>query len=198
MSFAIRQPASTSWSDLAMRGLCGNLRAGYISLAIFDVAVDFLKLVLPFPMLWRLQIPKATRAALTLVFSMGIVTIIVGSIRPAAIIQVDQTDVFYSGVLGHVLTVVENGVAIIVSSSPFLRPILLRVTSGFNSLTRCTKVMTSGKQSSGRTDDERHLVGNIPIILQARGHHDDESMELEVSRTQAQTAWPGTSSETVV
>ncbi|KAB8073288.1 hypothetical protein BDV29DRAFT_139472 [Aspergillus leporis] len=201
ISFVICRPASMSWSLLVTEGHCENLKPAYISLAIFDIIVDLLILLilltLPLPVLWALQMLKVTRVAMTLVFSLGIITIAFGCVRPAAIIHVNKTDALYSGVMGHIWDIVENGVALIISSRPFLCPIFERIASAFGSLT-CSRTTTSGKPSPGRTDDERHLVGNIPIIFHGQGHHDDSSMELAEPTNRRQTVWPGASSITVV
>lgn len=61
-----------NWSLVTKEGHCLNLSVAYGLLSAFDVLVDLFILVLPFPTLWSLQMPKATRVALTFVFSTGI------------------------------------------------------------------------------------------------------------------------------
>lgn len=60
------------WSTSSAGEHCLNLTAAYGVLAAVDVVVDLLILVLPFPTLWSLQMPKSTRVALTFMFSTGI------------------------------------------------------------------------------------------------------------------------------
>ncbi|KAE8346156.1 hypothetical protein BDV24DRAFT_158955 [Aspergillus arachidicola] len=180
-----------------MEGHCLNLSVAYGLLSAFDVLVDLFILVLPFPTLWRLQMPKATRVALTLVFSTGILTMVFGILRPVVIMNLNPTDILYSGLMGHVWTVVENGVAIIVSSSPFLRPVFERVANAFASCANNTRTTTSGKNSTRHTEDERHLVAAPPAAFLGHGNHDAESIELSDSHNRRQTMWPSSSSLTV-
>ncbi|KAE8361052.1 hypothetical protein BDV27DRAFT_161065 [Aspergillus caelatus] len=60
------------WSMFSTDEHCLNLTVAYGILAAVDVLVDLFILVLPFPTLWSLQMPKSTRVALTFVFSTGI------------------------------------------------------------------------------------------------------------------------------
>ncbi|KAE8379733.1 hypothetical protein BDV26DRAFT_258738 [Aspergillus bertholletiae] len=177
---------------ISTHGRCMQVKAAYSLLAAFDVVVDLFILILPFPTLWRLQMPKTTIVALTVVFSMGILTMAFGVLRPISIISVGL-DVTHSGVMGHLWTVVENGVAIVVSSSPFLRPILEQFEGTCAWLTSVTRTKCSGKHNTGPTEDERHLVTAIPAAFQGQGSHDGDSVEL----SNRQTVWPSSSSFTV-
>lgn len=114
------------------------------------------------------------------------------------ILRVSGDDVLYSGVLGHALTIVENGVAIIVSSGPFLRPIFERVSSAFMSLAHTTQATASGKQGSGHTDDERRLFTGTPAGFPQQWNHNGESLELIDPPERRQTIWPSRSTLTMV
>ena len=117
-----------------------------------------------------------------------------GILRPVVIVHLQQGDILYSGIMGHVWTVVQNGVAIIVSSGPFLRPVFERVVNAFASCTNITKSTTSGQHSTRHTEDERHLVAVPPAAFQGQGCHDAESIELSDSHNRRQTMWPSSSS----
>lgn len=55
---------------------------------------------------------------------------VVGSVRVAVLLDVNFIDFTYSGKTLHILSVSEAAVAIMVSSSPMLRPVLNRVPYG--------------------------------------------------------------------
>lgn len=62
-------------------------------------------------------------------------TMVFGAIRLAAVLRVDFTDFTFTARTAHSWSVAECGVAIIVSSSPLLRPIFDRVFKKFLSVT---------------------------------------------------------------
>lgn len=81
-----------------------------------------------------------------------------GAVRLAAVLNVDFNDFTFSAKTAHVWSVAEAGVAIIVSSSPLLRPIFDKVFGKFISLT--------GSGSRSRRDNNSGYVnsGNGPML----------------------------------
>lgn len=69
---AICRPFSFYWrSDI--KGRCGNIQLGLLVIAIFNLILDFLLILLPMPVLWKLKMPTTRKIGVSIVFSMGAV-----------------------------------------------------------------------------------------------------------------------------
>ena len=66
----ICRPFAYFW-DKSVRGVCGNEVITYLTAGIFNLLVDVIIVVLPMPMLWRLQLPWTKKLALTGIFGLG-------------------------------------------------------------------------------------------------------------------------------
>lgn len=71
--FAIAQcsPRKKIWNPLMNTGHCIDTSAAYLSTAIFNVITDFAILILPMPILWKLQMPRKKKIQTTAVFATG-------------------------------------------------------------------------------------------------------------------------------
>lgn len=68
--FLICRPLASIW-DGAIKATCGNDVGGYISVHCFNVAIDLCLALLPVPVVWRLQLPRARKIVVTLMFALG-------------------------------------------------------------------------------------------------------------------------------
>ncbi|KAL3440935.1 hypothetical protein BJX65DRAFT_314333 [Aspergillus insuetus] len=117
---------SSSGSRPPVPGHCGNQNTAFASVTIVNLAINLAILILPIRPLLRLELPLANRLALLAIFSMGIVTMIFAGIRLNAVLHLDFTDFPYGVRMSHIWTISENAVALIVSSSIYLRPMFDR------------------------------------------------------------------------
>ncbi|KAE8354219.1 hypothetical protein BDV28DRAFT_147317 [Aspergillus coremiiformis] len=192
ISIILCQPISLSWPLIGFQGKCMNVTVAYNILAVFDVLVHLFILILPIPTLWGLQIPKATRLALIMIFSTGILPMIVSMLRPTGIPNANSMDVTYGRVMGHAWCVAENGISLLVSNNPSLRPFFERTANAITSITHPTTATVSEKQPVAHTEDETHLVRTPPIPFPTQGNHDGETDPGDRSQT------PWSSSQAVV
>ena len=72
IGFLLCLPVDCNWNLLPTAGHCGNQRSAYAAVGFVDIFSDAAILILPQPMLWRLQSPKATRIALTGILCLGV------------------------------------------------------------------------------------------------------------------------------
>ena len=63
-------PTHKEW-DWTTPGHCLNYRKAFLRTAVTNIVIDFILLVLPMPMLWKLQKETSTKIALIVVFSAG-------------------------------------------------------------------------------------------------------------------------------
>ena len=66
----ICRPLPYFW-DKSIKGTCGNQVITYLTAGIFNLLIDVIIIVLPMPMLWGLQLPRAKKIALTGLFGIG-------------------------------------------------------------------------------------------------------------------------------
>ena len=69
--FLLCRPLKFEW-ELRVQGVSGNQLAGWTATRITNLVFDLIILCLPVPVVWRLQIPRATEEALTSVFGLGL------------------------------------------------------------------------------------------------------------------------------
>jgi hypothetical protein len=71
--FSICRPLKYNW-EIGPAALqhCGNLNMKFLLSSIFNLMLDLCILILPMPMLWTLQLDARKKAALTVVFGLGI------------------------------------------------------------------------------------------------------------------------------
>lgn len=70
-------PVARSW-DKTKHGTCINARGFYFANAAFNVASDLMVMLLPIPVIIRLQLKKAAKIGLVFLFIIGFLSVIVG------------------------------------------------------------------------------------------------------------------------
>ena len=65
-------PIAYGWDSSIPGGYCANRRAGCLAVGIIDPVTDFLILILPLPVIFKLQIPRFKQLSLALIFSIAI------------------------------------------------------------------------------------------------------------------------------
>jgi hypothetical protein len=70
-TFLICKPLTYSFVPITPGGHCGNLAAFELYTAISSLISDFIVVVLPMPLLWKLQMSNSKKLGLAVVFGMG-------------------------------------------------------------------------------------------------------------------------------
>ena len=70
LAFLICRPFAKNW-NLLLPGTCGSTKDSVIATSIVNFIVDLIIISLPMPMIWRLQMAKTRKIALTTIFSLG-------------------------------------------------------------------------------------------------------------------------------
>ena len=68
---AMCSPREKIWQPWIPTGHCYNSNASYLAAGFFNVVSDFAILILPFPCLWKLQMPLKRKILLTIIFATG-------------------------------------------------------------------------------------------------------------------------------
>ncbi|KAL3429834.1 hypothetical protein BDV09DRAFT_179595 [Aspergillus tetrazonus] len=116
-------PISYNW-DSSIDGACGDLAAGELAAAAFNLVLDVVIVLLPCRIIWGLQMSVRKKAAVSATFGLSL---IISGINLARIIEVlvcDLADFTYCTANAMILTVAEPAVGIIVVCVPTLGPII--------------------------------------------------------------------------
>lgn len=63
------KPISAFWT---MKGTCLNFRDFAIGYAVVNIVTDFTVWLMPIPSVWKIQLPRGQKVALTLIFALGL------------------------------------------------------------------------------------------------------------------------------
>ena len=118
--FASCVPITALW-DISVQGTCINFTAFYQGSGIPNVILNLVILALPLPMIWSLEIEKKHKFALSGVFLMGSLVVIISIVRLVFLARLEAFDITWTYVDAGIWTAVEPGVAVISASLPILR-----------------------------------------------------------------------------
>ena len=87
-AFLTCRPFAKNWNK-SLPGSCGDAEKSFVAIASLDVLIDCLILCLPVPVIWRLQMPKATKPGLSVLFAVGTFDVAIGALRIQANAKTD-------------------------------------------------------------------------------------------------------------
>ncbi|KAF5500634.1 Satratoxin biosynthesis SC1 cluster protein 4 [Colletotrichum siamense] len=125
IGFVICQPVQMAW-DPSVLGTCGNHTMAYSAVAIFDIVTDVFIVALPIKFVAQLQVRRAHKIALYGVFCAGFITIVFSCVRLYYAYNIDFINITKGFAVASVSGVMQAGIAVMVASSPMLRPVFDR------------------------------------------------------------------------
>lgn len=75
-SFLLCRPFRFTWDKTIPGGVCGSSTDAYLSIAIVNLVIDVAVVVLPMPVLWKLQMPIGKKIAISAILSLGLLYVI--------------------------------------------------------------------------------------------------------------------------
>ncbi|KAI8940708.1 hypothetical protein NX059_001974 [Plenodomus lindquistii] len=117
------RPLAKTWDD-SIEGTCwpANVTVNYgIFNAAWCAVADFALALIPWKLIWGLQLQMREKIGIGIAMSMGILAGICAIVKGIYIVQLRQQDFFYNGKDVTIWTVVETATAIIAASIPVLR-----------------------------------------------------------------------------
>ncbi|KAI0853708.1 hypothetical protein F5Y00DRAFT_257012 [Daldinia vernicosa] len=127
-------------------GHCGDNNKMYTACATSDLGIDVIIILLPMPILWRLQMATSKKIALTFVFGLGFVIISITAVRIKYMLEMDPLDRTYSISQIALFSAIVPLLGIINASMPIIPPALRKISkSSFLSTT--IKKLASSKSS---------------------------------------------------
>ncbi|RYP81007.1 hypothetical protein DL769_002187 [Monosporascus sp. CRB-8-3] len=141
-------------------GHCGDSNALYTSCASSDLAIDIIVILLPMPVLWGLQLPRAKKIALTFVFGMGFMIIAITAVRIKFMLELDYTDPTYTVSNMAVFSAMVPLLGIVNANLPVAPPAIKRM---FKSFALVTTIKGSNDTGSSRHGFGRLTEPEIPL-----------------------------------
>lgn len=67
----ICRPLKFNWQPTLPGGKCGDRSTFWLTTGLLNIITDLFVLSLPIPMVWKLQVPRANKIALLIIFGLG-------------------------------------------------------------------------------------------------------------------------------
>ncbi|MCJ1379156.1 hypothetical protein MMC17_002256 [Xylographa soralifera] len=146
-TFLLCMPFVYNW-DKTIEGTCGNQTLALLMIGSTNLIIDAIIVVLPLPLLWRLQLPIWKKIGLLAMFSLGAFTCVVTLLRIIKIeyINLADTDPTISGALIAPWSILEPTIGIINSCFPTIRPVLHKYIPSLAWTRRITSKNSSGNR----------------------------------------------------
>ncbi|KAL4737912.1 hypothetical protein BDV11DRAFT_190637 [Aspergillus similis] len=120
-------PVQYTWDKEIPGGSCFNQQAFYRYVSPPNIFTDFVILVMPMPVVWRLQTRLTQKLALTGVFLLGGLGLVTSILRMVIFFQESAlTDPTWTSVNLGIWTVLEGGIIIIAACLPPIWPLIIR------------------------------------------------------------------------
>ncbi|KAI2602352.1 hypothetical protein GGR54DRAFT_525559 [Hypoxylon sp. NC1633] len=143
------RPIEMSWYIQMPGASCGDHKAAVAAVGIIDIINQLAILMLPLPVILKLEMQTRCKIITACIFSIGLLTLVFGTIRLCTVMQTNLDDISYTLVDTTVYGATEIGISIIVSSCPLLRPIVERLLPG-----------SQGWMEEGSSGDEAKMVSS--------------------------------------
>ncbi|PYH87956.1 putative integral membrane protein [Aspergillus ellipticus CBS 707.79] len=186
------RPFAFNWDRSIPGGKCGDRVKSFTVMGVINLVTDLVVLVIPMPLLYRLQMAQYKKVTLMIVFGLGAVTCVISALRIAILASTDYSDLTYSLTPFSILSGLEPCLAVILACVPLMRPLLKRWVTSPNATgrTRTTSRSAAPKPPSGDVFQEledntsqvslRPLGVKNPVGVTSTGNvscESDESLE---------------------
>ncbi|KAK1676768.1 hypothetical protein BDP55DRAFT_741227 [Colletotrichum godetiae] len=184
IGFLICQPVQLAW-DPSVQGTCGNHTTAYSAVAIFDIITDIIIVGLPIKFVAQLQVRRAHKIALYGVFCAGFITVVFSCVRLYYAYNIDFINVTKGFAIASVSGVLQAGIAVMVASSPMLRPVFDRTVGRVLGLS-----LQSQRRGNGATSNATggNAAGNSSAGLHNKHSARSDGFK-QMSESEEHLAW---------
>ena len=152
-------PFSKNW-NITEHGTCLPQVPIVSSIAAWGLAIELTIWCLPIPATWALQMPRSSKIAISLIFSLGIFDIGVGVGRLITVLKVDERDFTWTEVPALEWIAVEPSIGILVACLCVCRPLMEKLWPK-----RWMHAFSSRKSGKTTGEDHIHLVNGQNGII---------------------------------
>ncbi|KAI1417948.1 hypothetical protein F5Y13DRAFT_199079 [Hypoxylon sp. FL1857] len=162
-------PISFYWNPVEDDGFCINYGLQMLISSIINIITDFVILLLPVPLIWKLHTTKQKKRLLILTFALGSMACIVSLVRLPLTLQLGTDDGSWDSVPATLCSEAELMIGILAVSTPTYQAIIRRYFPRF-------MLATSSRDQSyaGGGKTPRHILSNHKVTDgQSKGHFYD-------------------------
>ncbi|KAI0380262.1 integral membrane protein [Hypomontagnella monticulosa] len=153
------RPIDQLWNPVPW-GSCREMSISDFATLGTNITLDIAVIILPMPVLWNLQMPLRNKISVSVMFSIGFITIAVMGWRVAAAAQTrSNPDYTYNFPLTAVLSLCELWLGIIVACIPTLAPLLNAYIKP--ALGRLTSSLTGGSRREHDSEAKSVSLGTV-------------------------------------
>ncbi|KAF2005282.1 hypothetical protein P154DRAFT_425083 [Amniculicola lignicola CBS 123094] len=151
-SIFICTPVAFFWDKTIPGGTCLNQALVWYMNAGVNIVTDFTILLLPMPIIRGLNIPKAQRRALMVIFALGGIACIISIVRLRTLVTIaNSEDPTYDNLSAATFSAVEVNIGIVCACLPSMRPLFASMLpTYFPNGSRYTIVRTGGNENQFR------------------------------------------------
>ncbi|KAK1545736.1 integral membrane protein [Colletotrichum paranaense] len=184
IGFLICQPVQMAWNP-SVQGTCGKHTMAYSAVAIFDIITDIIIVGLPIKFVAQLQVRRAHKIALYGVFCAGFITVVFSCVRLYYAYNIDFINVTKGFAIASVSGVLQAGIAVMVASSPMLRPVFDRTVGRVLGLS-----LQSQRRGNGATSNATggNTTGNSAAGLHNKHSAGSDGFK-QMSESEEHLAW---------
>ncbi|KAF4454279.1 integral membrane [Fusarium albosuccineum] len=182
IGFLICLPVQSAWGA-AVPERCGNHITAYAAVAIIDIVSEVIIVLLPMKLVYDLQMNKAHKIGLVSVLGAGIVTITFSCVRLYYVYNIDFDNITRSYAEASISSILQSGIAVMIASSPLLRPVFDRTAKLFGLSLSSSRKTTTGNMNSSRS--RTHGGGTSHIS----GSHSRAAGFKQMSESEEHLAW---------
>ncbi|ORX95837.1 hypothetical protein BCR34DRAFT_579069 [Clohesyomyces aquaticus] len=158
-----------SWPYAADEGPCVDTWKLHRAITISDFLVDFLIIIIPVPMIWRLHLPVGRKVAVLTVFFLGAIAVAASIMRMARVLWASESEANVDGLLvnSSVLfwAMIEVNLGLLAACLPTLRGFLkIRAVDSFIKTHRSKWSLRSSRQLSNSGDAGGLPYANSPAL----------------------------------
>ncbi|OAL51188.1 hypothetical protein IQ07DRAFT_679479 [Pyrenochaeta sp. DS3sAY3a] len=169
-------PTEKAWNS-SIPGACWPASVT-VNYGIFNAAwcavIDFFLALLPWTLIWHLQLRTREKLGVGIAMSMGVLSGVCAIVKGVYIVQLRQQDFFYNGKDVTIWTAVETATAIIAASIPVLRVFFKETVSSFSN-------------SRGRSHNQS--TKTVPLSRISRSHQTSQSVTMHAIGKNKDGGW---------
>ncbi|KAI3331630.1 hypothetical protein HD806DRAFT_477917 [Xylariaceae sp. AK1471] len=155
-------PVSYAW-DTNQPGHCINYGTSQLASGVINIITDILILVMPIPLIWKLNITKQKKRQVTLTFAIGCTACLVSVVRLAWAQTLDGSDGSWAGVSITYISIIETTVGILAVSIPTYKPLYKRLVDSSNYYFRRGYMENSSNKDKQRGElPQKSMIPSAP------------------------------------
>lgn len=146
------RPISYMWNK-SIEGSCFDIRLYLRVTVILNLFTDFVVLLMPLPLVWRLQMTVGRKISISIMFLLGTMACAASCARFVAVGDIRESDPTWTSVNGAICTYTEACLGIVAACLPILRPLYRRLAGrrASSATAKASRSAVSGSSDQARS-----------------------------------------------